>query len=111
VDQRSGKYPGDDLGVTMSVVGVAAPDTYQIIVVDHEAAEVDVRRIVVFAEGEAVVGLCPIGSGQETLPCPSQLDLWCSGPRRTHWFSIAAGGNIGSDRVGVPSSHVRSSCP
>src|SRR4029453_12203700 len=74
----------------MRMVGVAPPDADPIIVVDHEATEADVRRIVVFAEGEAVVGLCPVGSGEEALPSPPQLNVWCASPRHTHWFSIAA---------------------
>jgi hypothetical protein len=71
------------------MVRVTGPDAYQVIVVDHEAAEADIRRIVVFTEGEAVVGLGPVGSSQETLACPSQLDVWRASARRTHWFSIA----------------------
>jgi hypothetical protein len=35
-----------------------------------------------------VIGLGPISPGEETLLCPTQLDV-CSDPRRTHWFSIA----------------------
>ena len=74
----------------MGMVGVTGPDAYQIVIVDHEATEGDVRRIVVIAEGEAVVRLGPISPGEETLPRPTQLDVRDRDPRRAHWFSIAA---------------------
>ena len=73
----------------MRVVRVAGPDAYQMIIVDHEPTEVDVRRIVVFAEGKAVKGLGPIGSREETLLRAAQLDARGGAPRRSHWFSIA----------------------
>jgi hypothetical protein len=73
----------------MSMVRVAGTDAYQMIIVDHEGTEVDVRRIVVFAEGKAVKGLGPISSGEETLLCAAQLNARGGAPRRSHWFSIA----------------------
>ena len=72
----------------MCMIGIAGSYAYQMIIVDHQATEVDVRRIVVFAEGEAVVGLGPISPGEESLLCPTQLDIR-SDPWRTHCFSIA----------------------
>ena len=87
---RPTKSPGSIVFVcTMGMVGVTGPDTYQMIIVDHEATEGDVRRIVVFTEGKAVVRLGPISAGEEALLCPTQIGARGGGPRRTHCFSIA----------------------
>jgi hypothetical protein len=90
VYECSRKYPGDNLGVAMGMVGIAGPDAYQVVIVDHETTEGDIRRIVVTAEGEAVVRLGPVSPGAETLLRPVQLDVRDSDPGRAHWFSIAA---------------------
>jgi hypothetical protein len=90
MDQQAGKYPGDDLGVMMGMVRVTGSDAHPVVIVDHETTEGDVRRIVVLAEGKAVVGLGPISPGEETLPRPTDLDARDRDPRRAHWFSIAA---------------------
>jgi hypothetical protein len=79
----------------MSMVGVAGAGADQIVVVDREATETDVRRIVVFAEGKAVVRLRPLSSGEETLTRPTHLDLGRIDPRRAHWFSISGRRSIG----------------
>lgn len=88
MDKRAGKYPGDNLGVTMGMVRVSGAYAYQVVIVDHHATEGDIRRIVVFAEREAVIRLGPIRPGEESLLCPTQLDIR-SDPWRAHCFSIA----------------------
>jgi hypothetical protein len=89
VDKRAGEYPGDDLGVSMWMFGVAGSGPYPVVVVDQQAAERDIAGIVVFAEREAVVGFGPISLGQEALLRSTQLDARRADPRRTHSFSIA----------------------
>jgi hypothetical protein len=88
VDERAGEYPGDDLGVTMGMVRVTGSYAHQVIIVDHQATEGHVRRIVMLAERKAVVGRGPISPAEGTLLRPTQLDVR-NDPRRTHGFSIA----------------------
>ena len=111
MDKRSGQHPGDDLGVAMRMVGIARSGAYQVVVVDQQLTEGDVARVVVLAEGEAVVGFGPVGAGEETLLRPTQLNARRNDPRRAHWFSIAGLVKRRAVDSGVRSPHVASSRP
>src|SRR4029077_16167035 len=93
------------------MVGVARAGTYQVLVVDQQLTERDVARVVVLAEGEAVLGFGPIGTGEETLLRPTQLNARGNHPRRSHWFSIAGLLKHRAVDSDVRSPHVASSRP